>query len=235
MNKVAVITGGSKGIGRAIAERFCKEGFDIITCSRNRDELNKMAIELKEQFPSAMVHVFKADLSKKDEVDLFSEFILSKSESIDVLVNNTGTFIPGQIHSEEEGALETMISTNLYSAYWLSRNLIPAMKERSKGHIFNICSIASFMAYANGGSYAISKFAMYGMSKCLREELKEYLIRVTSILPGATYTASWEGIDLPPERFIKSEDVAETVWSAFSISQNSVVEEVVIRPQLGDI
>ena len=98
-----------------------------------------------------------------------------------------------------------------------------------------MCSIASFTAYANGGSYSISKFAMLGMSKALREELKDKGIKVTAIMPGATLTASWEGVDIPPERFMKSEDVAEATWSAYRMSERSIVEEIVIRPQLGDL
>jgi short-subunit dehydrogenase len=98
-----------------------------------------------------------------------------------------------------------------------------------------MCSIASIKAYPNGGSYAISKFALLGFSKVLREELKEFNIRVTAVLPGATRTASWDGVDLPEDRFMRAEDVAETVFSAYSISERSVVEEIIIRPQLGDI
>ena len=91
------------------------------------------------------------------------------------------------------------------------------------------------MAYENGGSYCISKFALYGMSKVLREELKESKIKVTSVLPGATFTASWEGADIPEERFMKARDVAEMVYSTFKLSPQSVVEDLLIRPQLGDL
>jgi short-subunit dehydrogenase len=98
-----------------------------------------------------------------------------------------------------------------------------------------MCSIASIKAYPNGGSYAISKFALLGFSKCLREELKSFNIRVTAIMPGATLTASWEGVDLPEERFMRVEDVADTIYGAYSLSGRSVVEEIIIRPQLGDL
>jgi NADP-dependent 3-hydroxy acid dehydrogenase YdfG len=91
------------------------------------------------------------------------------------------------------------------------------------------------MAYTNGGSYCVSKFALYGLTKVLRAELMPHDIRVTAILPGATLTASWEGVDLPPERFMKPEDVAESVYSAYTVSRHSVVEEILIRPQLGDL
>jgi short-subunit dehydrogenase len=98
-----------------------------------------------------------------------------------------------------------------------------------------MCSIASFQAYRNGGSYAISKFALLGFSKCLREELKEHRIRVTAIMPGATRTRSWEGAGLPDERFIPVEDIAHAVYATYALSPQSVVEELIIRPQEGDI
>jgi short-subunit dehydrogenase len=128
-----------------------------------------------------------------------------------------------------------MINSNVYSAYYITRGLAKQMVASQSGHIFNMCSIASIKAYPNGGSYAISKFALLGFSKVLREELKDKGIRVTAILPGATRTSSWDGVDLPDERFMKSEDVAETIFSAYSLSKRSVVEEILIRPQLGDI
>jgi NAD(P)-dependent dehydrogenase (short-subunit alcohol dehydrogenase family) len=91
------------------------------------------------------------------------------------------------------------------------------------------------MAYPNGGSYAISKFALLGFSRCLRAELKEYGIRVTAVMPGATLTDSWAGTSYPNDRFMPPEDVAEMVFSAYSLSTRSVVEDIIIRPQLGDL
>lgn len=235
MNKLIVVTGGTKGIGRAIIEAFVKHGFDVVTCSRSASQLDALEAELGNGSPASNILTFKADLSKKVEVDGFLKFVEGTGRPVDVLVNNTGVFIPGQVHTEADGVLETMINTNLYSAYHLSRGIVPGMKRAGNGHIFNICSIASIVAYASGGSYAISKFAMYGMSKVLREEMKPFGIRVTSVLPGATLTASWEGVDLPEERFVPVEDVAGMVWAAYNLSPRSVVEDILIRPQLGDI
>ncbi|MFY0606867.1 MAG: SDR family NAD(P)-dependent oxidoreductase [Cyclobacteriaceae bacterium] len=231
---LVVVTGGTKGIGKAIISKFSENGHDIATCARNEDDLDQLKAELEKKYGNKIL-IQKADMSKKSEVSDFLEFLRLSGRNIDVLVNNAGKFVPGEVHNEEEGILEDQIETNLYSAYRMSRGVVPGMKKAQSGHIFNVCSTASTMAYSNGGSYCISKFAMYGMSKVLREELKAEGIRVTAVLPGATYTASWEGADLPEERFMSAEDVAEMVYATFRLSDRSVVEDVVLRPQLGDL
>lgn len=235
MNPTIVITGGSKGIGKAVATLFSANGYDVITCGRGREALQNLKDELETVNSDITVHFQVADLSDKDEVMKFSQFVLEHSTKIDVLVNNTGVFIPGQIHKEEDDVLEHTINTNVYSAYHLTRQLLPGMMEESYGDIFNICSTASITPYVNGGSYCISKYALLGMTKVLREEMKEMGIRVMGVLPGATLTSSWEGVELPAERFVKPEDVAEAIYGAHKLSRQTVVEEILIRPQLGDI
>lgn len=235
MRKLIVVTGGSKGIGRAILEKFAANGFDLATCSRNEDELQALKKEIQSVYAEAEIFTMKADMADKEQVKVFTDFISGLNRSVDVLVNNAGYFIPGEITTEPEGTLESMVNANLYSAYYTTRGLVGRMKNAKSGYIFNICSIASIKAYPNGGSYAIAKAALLGFSRCLREELKTYHIRVTAILPGATKTRSWEGVDLPEERFMTIEDVADTVYAAYALSNRSVVEEIIIRPQLGDI
>jgi len=235
MSKLVIVTGGTKGIGRAVIEKFAAEGFDIVTCSRNASDLEKLKSLVEKNFPSINVHVNTADLSRKKEVDTFCQFVKDLGRPIDVLVNNAGYFISGEIVFEPDDTLEKMISANLYSAYHTTRALIPMMIELRGGHIFNMCSIASFMAYPNGGSYAISKFALLGFSKCLREEVKTFGLKVTAVMPGAVLTESWEGTEHPPERFMKPQDVADAIYAAYTLSPNSLVEEIIIRPQLGDL
>jgi len=233
-NKTAIITGGTKGIGKAVVKRFASGGFNIISCARNADDLKALKSEVEAEF-DIILHVLAADLSKKNEVIKFADFVHENAAEIEVLVNNTGVFLPGSISEEPEGNLELMMNTNLFSAYHLTRALLSKFITQKAGHIFSISSIAGITAYASGGSYSITKYAMQGFTKCLREELKEKGIRVTAVLPGATFTASWEGVDLPQERFMKSEDIAEAVFSAYSLSNQTVVEEIVLRPQLGDL
>ena len=235
MQQYILVTGGTKGIGRAVIEQFAKEGFHIITCSRNEKDLQKLKLDIEQNYTFSKVFYQEADLSDGKSRKSFLEYVKKLNVKVDVLVNNSGLFIPGKITEEDDEALPFMIQTNLYSAYYLTKGVVPDMVKRRSGHIFNICSTASITPYINGGSYCISKFAMYGMTKVLREELKEHNVRVTAILPGATLTASWEGVDLPPERFIKAEDVAMAIFNAYALSDNSVIEELLIRPQLGDL
>ncbi|WP_080237464.1 SDR family oxidoreductase [Spirosoma rigui] len=224
MNPLIVVTGGTKGIGRAIVDRFVAQGFDAVVCARSVE-----GVEGSSLLP------FAADLSSRAGVDSLVGYVQSLSRPVDVLVNNTGVFQPGQIHNEAEGVFEELMNTNVGSAYHLTRGLVRDMMIQRKGHIFMMCSTASITAYTNGGSYCISKFALLGMSRVLREELKPHDVKVTALLPGATLTASWTGTDLPKDRFMKPEDVADSVWMAYSLSKSAVVEEILIRPQLGDL
>lgn len=235
MKKLAVITGGSQGIGKAIIQKLAEEGFSIATCARHQAPLEKLSREIKDLHPQITFMYQAVDLSHTEEVVSFAQAVREMALPVAILVNNAGLFIPGQIQTEEEGVFEKTLNTNVASAYHLTRALVGDMIARQEGHIFNICSTASITAYTNGGSYCISKFALLGMSKVLREELKPHRVRVTSILPGATLTQSWMGTELPEERFMPAEDVAAAVVGAYHLSARSVVEEILLRPQLGDI
>jgi short-subunit dehydrogenase len=231
MDKSIVISGGSQGIGKALVKKFLQEGFQVFTCSRSQEKLDA----LSQEYNNPRLYTFAADLSDKKQVQAFAAWVLSKSQTIEILVNNTGVFLPGQIQNEEDGVLEKQIETNLYSAYHLTRAFLPTFQARKSGHIFNMCSTASITAYTLGGSYCISKFALLGMTKVLREETKTQGIRVTAILPGATLTPSWDGVVLPADRFIPADDIAVTIWAAYQMNPSTVLEEILIRPQLGDI
>ncbi len=234
-NKTVAISGATKGIGRALAEKFAKEGFDVAVNARNENDLAAMSSKFAKDHLNIAFYTRPTDMSQKEEAQAFGKFALEKMGQIDVLINNAGFFLPGLISEEEDGNLEKQIETNLYSAYHLTRSVIEDMKAKKSGHVFNICSVASLIAYPNGGSYSISKFAMLGFSKVLREEMKPHGIRVSSIMPGAVLTDSWAAYDGPKERLMKSTDVADLLWSIYNLSDRTVVEDVVLRPQLGDL
>ncbi len=230
-----VITGATKGIGWAIAEAYAAEGHDLALCARTADDLEHRKTALQAIYPDIEVLTKVVDMRDKKEVLGFAEFVKRNWGAVDVLVNNAGIFLSGEIHKEDDGILEQQIETNLYSAYYLTRALMPLFLKQKAGHIFNMCSIASIAAYPNGGSYTISKFALLGFSKVLREELKDKGIKVTSILPGATWSNSWAGVDLPDERLMQASDIAKSVVMASKMSPSAVVEEIILRPQLGDL
>ncbi len=232
-NKQLVITGATKGIGRAILEIFAFHGFDVIANARTLSDLISLEKWFHESYPNQNISIVALDIAQKADRESFCTFL--KDKKVDVLVNNAGVFLPGAIHLEENGVLDKMIETNLYSAYDTTRAVVPNMKLQKEGTIFNVCSTASITAYENGGSYCISKFALLGFSKVLRQELKSFGIRVTSILPGATFTASWEGVEIPEERFMPAKDIAKTIWEVYQLSDRTVVEEIVLRPMLGDL
>lgn len=235
MQKYILVTGGTKGIGRAVIEKFAADGFHIITCARKEADLKALKLEIEQQYTFSKVFYRPTDVSDPVALDAFIDYVKGLKVRIDVLVNNAGVFIPGPVIGESNTILPYMLETNLTSAYRITKAFVEDMIRRRSGHIFMMCSTASITAYTNGGSYCISKFALYGLSKVLREELKPHGVKVTAILPGATYTASWEGVDLPIERFMRAEDVASAIINAYSMSPSAVVEEVLIRPQLGDI
>ncbi len=229
MKKYAVITGGTKGIGLALVDKFIAEGYHVITCARNQNDLDSLVKEHK-----GFLKVFKANLENKEEVLNFAKFVKNTTKKVHVIVNNAGLFLPGKIMEEPEENFEKQMSLNLNAVYYLTKSLNEILIDHDS-FIANICSTASFMAYENGGSYSISKFAVLGLTKVLREELKERGVAVSAVMPGATYTNSWEGTELPEERFMKASDVANAVWLGFTSRKSAVLEEIILRPVLGDL
>lgn len=229
-----VITGASKGIGKAIAEIFAAYGHHLFLCSRGEVALYKTMEELMTQYPAAIIKAKPFDLSRKEEAKAFGAWCLEYGVP-DVLVNNAGLFEPGSVHNEPEGTLESQLAVNLHSAYHVTRSVLPWMMEKRSGHIFNMCSIASLDAYANGGAYSISKFALYGFSKNLRQEMKPYNIKVTAVHPGAVMTDSWGDFDNSQQRIMEAADIAKLVYAASHLSPQACVEDIVVRPQLGDL
>jgi short-subunit dehydrogenase len=235
MSKRAVITGATKGIGRALAQAMWADGYSLAVCSRNAEELAAMA-EAFVPVHTGQEFLWKAtDVSDSLSLQAFAEIIRQAWTSLDVLVNNAGIFHPGEVLKEAGGQLETMMRTNVYSAYDLTRAVFPLLKARTGSHIFTMCSIASIKAYPNGGAYTISKFALLGLTKVLREELKPLGIKVTAIIAGATWSDSWKGAEFPETRLMPASDIVEAVMSAIRMSPAAVVEEILIRPQLGDL
>lgn len=243
--KNVVVTGASKGIGKAVAEAFAAEGATVYLCARNEVQLYQTVAQLQTQYPAAVIRAKAADLAVKEQAIGFGQWVNQTAGRVDILVNNAGSFVPGSVYNEADGVLEQMIAVNVSSAYHVTRAVLPNMMAAAlansantavaAGYIFNICSIASLHAYSNGGSYSISKFAMLGLSKNLREELKPYQIKVCAIMPGAILTDSWGDYDNSQHRIMEAKDVADLIIAATKLSPAAVVEDIVLRPQLGDL
>jgi short-subunit dehydrogenase len=229
-----IITGGSKGMGKAIALKFATEKNNLILCSRTESTLKETQKEILSKHPEVTVNIFAADLTNKDELKKFAAFCLSFGAP-DILINNAGTYQPGKCIDQPEVEFEQLMNVNFYSAFYLTRSLVPEMIANKHGHIFNICSIASLKAYRDGGGYGVSKFALYGFSQNLRLELMNHNIKVTAVFPGAVLTDSWAGFDNSSNRIMEVEDIAEMVFASTRLSPQAVVEDIIIRPQLGDL
>jgi len=231
----AIVTGASQGIGKAIAEKLLANGFSVAACARTQGTLQATVNEWRNKYPDAEIVAFNADLGEEQGVQAFADRVLSAFPGVDLLINNAGTYEPGKIIDEVDGQLEQMIRVNLYSAYRLTRKVVPAMIKKGSGHIFNMCSVASLKAYPNGGSYSISKYALLGFTDNLREELRPHNVKVTAICPGAVWSPSWEGSGVEPGRIMEANDVAEMLWATYSLSAQAVTETIVMRPLKGDL
>ncbi|MBO6515469.1 MAG: SDR family oxidoreductase [Bacteroidia bacterium] len=231
--KTVLVTGGTRGIGKAIALRFAREGYAVAICGRDKEKIDLLVQELNQI--GVPHYVASCNVRELSSIKEFFSNVVEKLNGVDVLVNNAGIFIPGKIQEEDEETFTATMETNLNASYHFSRLAIPYLKQSSKGHLFNICSVASITPYINGGSYSISKYAQLGLTKVLREELKEDEVKVTAVLPGATLTNSWKGTELPASRFIDADSLASMVYSTYSLPREAVVEEILIRPMQGDI
>jgi len=224
----AIITGATKGIGKAIAVKLAQSGYNLAICARTEADLKV----LKKELASTNVKIFTmaADCSRKADVMAFCEFAKTCLNTIDVLVNNAGTFLPGTLLDESDHVFELQQNLNTNSTYYFSKYFGKIMRNQQLGHIFNICSIASKETVENAGSYCVTKAAMLSLNNVLRKELAQYNVKVTAILPGSTLTASWEGTTINPDKFVQPEDIANTLYSILNLSSGVNVDEIILKP-----
>ena len=225
-----VITGASKGIGKALALKFAQNGHNVAICSRGVQQLKETEHEINPKFPHVETLAYAADISKNTGAEAFKNAIVSKWKQVDILINNAGVFLPGHLKNEAVNTLPTLIENNLYSAYYMTKALLPSIIVSHQKHIFNICSIASLDPYQIGSSYSISKYALLVLSKNLREEIKNDLVKVTAVLPGPTLTDSWKDEEVDASKFVTTDDIASIIYNTSQLSASSVVEDIVIRP-----
>lgn len=224
----AVITGATKGIGRAIAIKLAENGYDLAICSRNESDLQVFVKDLAHT--GVNILAYPADCSNKKALYAFCKAVSAQMPVVDVLVNNAGLFLPGLMLDEADDAFENQLNLNLLAPYYLSKYFGKMMREQRSGHIFNICSIASKEVVENAGAYSVTKSALLSLNNVTRKELSPYNVKVTAILPGSTLTASWEGTTIPAERFVQPEDIANTINAILHLSNGVNVDEITLKP-----
>ncbi len=234
MPLTVVITGASQGIGAALAEAFAGEPeARLALVARSKDLLEAVAARCRAR--DAEARVFVCDVTDDQAVRATAQAVLARWGAPDVLINNAGLFRPGSTLETPPALFRDQVAVNLTSAFVVTQAFLPAMIERRRGHLFFLGSVASIRGYPSGAAYCAAKHGVLGLARVVREETKAHGLRVTTLLPGATFTPSWEGVDLPEDRFMPAEDVARAALDAYRLSDRSVVEELLIRPQLGDV
>lgn len=232
---VILITGASQGIGAAIAQTFARElkGARLALVARNARNLAAVARTCARA--GATVEVFPCDVTDAGAVKDLAQAVTRRFGPLDVLVNNAGVFRPASFLETSPEQFDAQLAVNLRSVLLVSQAFIPGMVRRGRGDVFNIGSIAGLQAYPGGAAYCAAKFGVTGLTKVMRAELKTKGIRVTLVCPGATFTPSWDGSGVPAERMMPAVDIGRAILDAHRLSRRSVVEEIVLRPQLGDV
>jgi len=226
--RVALVTGGSRGIGLAIARRLGKLGARVAICGRHADRLKEASQGLDGEGIAALAVV--ADVTQAAEVASMVGRVEAEIGSLDILVNNTGMGIFGLFHERSETEWDTVLDTNLKSVFLVSRAVAPGMIRRGRGNIVNISSLAGKNAFPNGGLYCASKWGLMGLSNCMAEELRAHGIRVSVICPGsvATEFSTHSGRNLAT--LLQAEDVAHAVAAILTEGPQSFISEISLRP-----
>jgi NAD(P)-dependent dehydrogenase (short-subunit alcohol dehydrogenase family) len=231
-----LLTGASQGIGAAIAQTFARELRGRVRLALvARNEKNLAAVARACAKSGATVATFGCDVSDAAAVEAMAAAVAKRFGVVDVLINNAGKFAGGLLAETSVEQFDAMIAANLRSVFLVTRAFVPAMLKRGRGDIFNMSSIAGLQAYPGGGAYGAAKFGVTGLSKVMREEWKDEGIRVCCVYPGATVSPSWAGAGVPDERLMPAEDVARAFFEIYRLSRRTVVEEIVLRSQRGDL
>ena len=232
---LVLITGASQGIGAAIANVFAGEIRGVRLALVARSERNLRAVAKACAARGAKAEIFACDVSDEAEVAALAAAVTKRLGAVDVLINNAGTFAGGPFAEFAVAEFDRIVAANLRSAFLVSRAFLPAMLRRRRGDIFFMSSIAGLGAYPGGAAYCAAKFGVTGLAKVLRAETKRAGIRVCCVHPGATWSPSWSKSGVKRERLMPAEDVARAFLHVYRLGRRAVVEEIVLRPQLGDV
>jgi 3-oxoacyl-[acyl-carrier protein] reductase len=227
--QVAVVTGGGRGIGAAIARSLARLGATAMLCGRARAALDSVAKAILEAGGKA--EAVPCDVSNLESVEAVAKRVESTMGRVDVLVNNAGIGgFGGPLHQLPPEAWDQILNTNLRGAFYAIRAFAPMMIGARSGHIINISSIAGKNALPNGAAYAASKWGLNGLSYSVAEELRGHNIRISVICPGSTNTELSPHAGKDPAKMLQPEDVAHAVEMLVTQSPQSFVSEIILRP-----
>lgn len=226
--KVALVTGGNRGIGKAIAARLAALGAAVAICGRDSQTLATTAREL--QAVGTPIYSQRADVTKSSEVDALIKETETALGAISILVNNAGIGLFGPVQEKTEQEWDTLLNTNLKSVFLVSRKVIPGMIERKAGDIINISSLAGKSTFAGGGIYCASKWALQGLSGCMAEDLRNFGIRVSTVCPGSVATEFSGRGPKDASKVLSAQDVAHAVAMIAIQGPQSFLSEVQLRP-----
>lgn len=232
---VVLITGASQGIGAALAQQFAAEvpGVRLALVARNVRNLGSVARRCGKA--GAEAEVFACDVAEEAAVTAMATAVHRRLGRVDVLINNAGVFEAAPFAETTAAQFDRIVAANLRSAFLVTRSFLPGMLKRRAGDIFFMSSIAGLGAYPGGTAYCAAKFGVTGLAQVLRAETKNTGIRVCCVHPGATWSPSWSKSGVKPERIMPAADVARAFVDVHRLGRRTVVEEIVLRPQLGDL
>lgn len=233
-DQTALITGATKGMGRAIAEKLAQHGCNLLLSARDSQALDTLKTNLEARYPTINVRYFPCDFSVSAQLTQFTQWIEDTAPGLDILVNNVGIFRPISILDETAQDFEQQLQINYVTPHILSRAVGRNMRKNRAGHIFNISSIASRIPVSSAGTYTVTKYAVMGLTQVLRDELRPFDVKVTEIIPGSTLTSSWEGTTIPADQFILPADIAAAIIACLGMSEGANVDEMIIKPKYGN-
>jgi 3-oxoacyl-[acyl-carrier protein] reductase len=227
---VALVTGGSRGIGKAIVRKLAQFGAAVSLCGRDPETLQATTTELR-ALP-ANVLAQPADVTSSADIAALVETTESRFGPITILVNNAGIGNPGfgAVHEKSEGDWDRVLDTNLKSAFLVSRAVAPLMIQRRRGDIINIGSLAGKNTFAGGALYCASKWGLQGLTGCMAEDLRQYGIRVSIICPGSVATDFSGRGAKDAAKVLTPDDVAHAVAMLVLQGPQSFISEVHLRP-----
>lgn len=229
-NKVALVTGASKGIGEAVARGLAADGFNMALTARSSDKLEKLKAELlaNSSNPDQKIEVYAFDVRDETALDTMLKDVVSKMGRIDLLFNNAGIFHKGTLDLKFEEFTE-MMDINLRSAYRVLQGVVPIMQKQKSGTIVNLSSRSGVQAKARSGGYAASKFALVGLSEAIYRDITKDGIKVTALCPGWVDTDMAKMSGLDGSDMIQCDDIVNTIRWLYNLSPSACVNRVTIE------